>query len=205
MENNVDSAEVAEVASVEAKTQDLPVQAQENKTKKPKMLAYGLAIATIVTVMSAADCFIAPCFFKGTSFMWITFISWTLFSGQPKSERMKAIIGYIIGYFAANGMVWLANSFEILTKLQSPVLPMGFLAVGFVFNMLIAMYGNYTNKFLNSIPAMFLGLSFTFSGVGVGFNPGNLSSLVIIIIYGMMGVLACFACDFCAKKFIKSK
>ena len=205
MENNVDSAEVAEVASVEAKTQDLPVQAQENKTKKPKMLVYGLAIATIVTVMSAADCFIAPCFFKGTSFMWITFISWTLFSGQPKSERMKAIIGYIIGYFAANGMVWLANSFEILTKLQSPVLPMGFLAVGFVFNMLIAMYGNYTNKFLNSIPAMFLGLSFTFSGVGVGFNPGNLSSLVIIIIYGMMGVLACFACDFCAKKFIKSK
>ena len=205
MENNVDSAEVAEVAGVEAKTQDLPVQAQENKTKKPKMLVYGLAVATIVTAMTIADCFIAPCFFKGASFMWITFISWTLFSGQPKSERMKAIIGYIIGYFAANGMVWLANNFEILTKLQSPVLPMGFLAIGFVFNMLIAMYGNYTNKFLNSIPAMFLGLSFTFSGVGVGFNPGNLSSLAIIIIYGMMGVLACFACDFCAKKFIKSK
>ena len=202
MENKVNSAEVT---SVEAKTQDLPVQAQENKTKKPKMLVYGLTVATIVTAMTIADCFIAPCFFKGASFMWITFISWTLFSGQPKSERMKAIIGYIIGYFAANGMVWLANSFEILTKLQSPVLPMGFLAVGFVFNMLIAMYGNYTNKFLNSIPAMFLGLSFTFSGVGVGFNPGNLSSLAIIIIYGMMGVLACFACDFCAKKFIKSK
>ena len=202
MENNANSAEAA---SVEAKTQDLPVQAQENKTKKPKMLAYGLAVGTIVTAMTIADCFIAPCFFKGTSFMWITFISWTLFSGQPKNERLKAIIGYIIGYFAANGMVWLANNFEILTKLQSPVLPIGFLAVGFVFNMLIAMYGNYTNKFLNSIPAMFLGLSFTFSGVGVGFAPSNLSSLAIIIIYGMMGVLACFACDFCAKKLIKSK
>ena len=202
MENNANSAEVA---SVESKTQDLPVQAQENKTKKPKMLAYGLAVATIVTLMSTADCFIAPCFFKGASFMWITFISWTLFSGQPKNERLKAIIGYIIGYFAANGMVWLANNFEAFTKLQSPVLPIGFLAVGFVFNMLIAMYGNYTNKFLNSIPAMFLGLSFTFSGVGVGFAPSNLSSLAIIIIYGMMGVLACFACDFCAKKLIKSK
>lgn len=202
MENNANSAEVA---SVESKTQDLPVQAQESKTKKPKMLAYGLAVGTIVTAMTIADCYIAPCFFKGTSFMWITFISWTLFSGQPKNERLKAIIGYIIGYFAANGMVWLANSFEILTKLQSPVLPIGFLAVGFVFNMLIAMYGNYTNKFLNSIPAMFLGLSFTFSGVGVGFAPSNLSSLAIIVIYGMMGVLACFACDFCAKKLIKSE
>lgn len=200
MENNANSTETT---SLEAKTQDLPVQAQENKTKKPKMLVYGLAVATIVTAMTIADCFIAPCFFKGASFMWITFISWTLFSGQPKSERMKAIIGYIIGYFAANGMVWLANSFEILTKLQSPVLPMGFLAVGFVFNMLIAMYGNYTNKFLNSIPAMFLGLSFTFSGVGVGFAPNNLNSLAIIIIYGMMGVFACFGCDFCAKKFMK--
>ena len=200
-----DKANSAEVTSVEAKTQNLQVQAQENKTKNPRMLAYSLAVATIVTALSVADCFIAPCFFKGTSFMWIAFISWTLFSGQPKNERLKAIIGYIIGYFAANGMVWLASNFETFTKLQSPVLPMGFLAIGFVFNMLIAMYGNYTNKFLNSIPAMFLGLSFTFSGVGVGFNPGNLSSLAIIVIYGMMGVLACFACDFCANKLIKSK
>jgi len=82
---------------------------------------------------------------------------------------------------------------------------MGFLVIGFVFNVLIAGYGNYTNKFLNSIPAMFLGLSFTFSGVGVGFAPNNLNSLAVIIIYGMMGVLACFACDFCAKKFIKTQ
>ena len=52
---------------------------------------------------------------------------------------------------------------------------------------------------------MFLGLSFTFSGVGVGFVPNNLNSLAVIIIYGMMGVFACFGCDFCAKKFIKTK
>ena len=203
MENNANSTETT---SLEAKTQDLPVNAQETKENNNKgKLIYAVLVGVIVTIMSTIDCFVAPCFFKGkgTSFMWVAFISWTLFSSQSKNERLKAIIGYIIGYFAANGMVWLANNFEIFTKLYSPVMPIGFLVVGFLFNILIARYGDYSNKFLNSIPAMFLGLSFTFSGVGVGFAPNNLNSLAIIIIYGMMGVFACFGCDFCAKKFMK--
>ena len=203
MENNANSTETV---SLEAKSQDLPAKTQETKENNNKgKLIYAALVGVIVTCMSIIDCFIAPCFFKGTSFMWIAFTSWTLFSGQSKNERLKAIIGYIIGYFAANGMVWLANNFEILTKLYSPVMPIGFLVVGFLFNVLIARYGDYSNKFLNSIPAMFLGLSFTFSGVGVGFAPNNLNSLAIIIIYGMMGIFACFGCDFCAKKFIKTK
>lgn len=203
MENNVNSS--AEVAKIDSDLKTLPSESSKKCGKNKGKFLYALTVGIIVTFMTIVDCLVAPVFFKGTSFMWIAFISWTLFSTYSDKEKLKAVIGFIIGYFSANGMIWISSGFEVFTGLYSSVLPIGTLVSGFLFNVLVARYGENSNKFLNSIPAMFLGMSFTFSGAGVGIPPRDLSLLAVILIYGVMGVVACFGCDFFAKKLLKSR
>lgn len=186
------------------KQDDSSVQ-NSNDDKKNK-LYYSFGAAIVATLLMLSDFLISSMFFRGSSFTWIAFINWTLFATSPKIERFKALVGYIVGYFAANVMIFASSRFQILAGNPS-ILPVGSLAVGFLFNLLIARYGcsRYSRTIFNSIPATFLGMSFAFSGLGIGMNPSNLSSLAIIITYGTMGLLCCFGCDFFAKRFLRSK
>lgn len=138
----------------------------------------------------------------GTSFTWIAFLSWTMFSAASKMDRIKALVGYIVGFLSANFMILMGYNISKFANFPSNFLPLGALIATFLFNALFARYG-YSPKIFNSVPATFLGMSLTFSGLGINEMPFHPIKLAIILIYGIIGLLCCICCDFLAKKFLK--
>ena len=193
-----------EIESVKTELKEKIENTSSQTQKKSQKMAYAFSVGMIVVLMTIIDCLVAPLFFFFLSFMWIAFISWTLFSSSPKMERYKSLLGYVLGYFLANTMIWASSNFDLFTGLHFHSFSIGTLSVGFFINMLIARYGAHASKIFSSIPAMFLGMSFTFSGLGAGMAPKDIHSLAVILIYGTVGVAACFACDFFAKKFLNN-
>jgi hypothetical protein len=193
-----------EIESVKTELKEKIENTSSQTQKKSQKMAYAFSVGMIVVLMTIIDCLVAPLFAEGKSFMWIAFISWTLFSSSPKMERYRSLLGYVLGYFVANTMIWASSNFDLFTGLHFHSFSIGTLSVGFFINMLIARYGAHASKIFSSIPAMFLGMSFTFSGLGAGMAPKDIHSLAVILIYGTVGVAACFACDFFAKKFLNN-
>lgn len=193
-----------EIESVKTELKEKIENTSSQTQKKSQKMAYAFSVGMIVVLMTIIDCLVAPLFAEGKSFMWIVFISWTLFSSSPKMERYKSLLGYVLGYFVANTMIWASSNFDLFTGLHFHSFSIGTLSVGFFVNMLIARYGAHASKIFSSIPAMFLGMAFTFSGLGAGMAPKDIHSLAVILIYGTVGVAACFACDFFAKKFLNN-
>ena len=72
-------------------------------TKKP------FVIAIIAGILYLIDALIAGLFVKNSSFMWVAFAFWTLFFSVNFKDRVKALIGTIIGFFAAVLMMLITN------------------------------------------------------------------------------------------------
>ena len=153
-------------------------------SKKP------LRIAVIATVLYVIDALIAQLFVKGASFMWVAFVFWTVFFASNVKDRIKGMIGVLFGFLSAIVMMAITNSFTWNVYTISVSCLIGV----FVVNGII-MFLEKTEKFwTNSITGVFVGISLTFSGLGVGLNPiSNTSSfftmLGILIVYGLLGLL----------------
>ena len=76
-------------------------------SKKP------LLIAVIASVLYIIDALIAGLFVKGGSFMWVAFAVWTVFFGASVNERVRGLIGIVIGYFSAVLMMLITSSFNL--------------------------------------------------------------------------------------------
>lgn len=154
------------------------------KSKKP------LKIAIIATIGCLIDFLIAGLFVKGASFTWVGFIVWTVFFGATVSDRIRGFIGVLIGFLAAVIMMFISKSFTLNVWIISISVLLGV----FLINGLV-MYLENTKKFwTNSISGIFVGISLTFSGLGIGLNPLNnvkeaFIMLAIIAIYTVLGLL----------------
>lgn len=169
-------------------------------SKKP------LLIAVIASVLYIIDALIAGLFVKGGSFMWVAFAVWTVFFGASVNERVRGLIGIVIGYFSAVLMMLITSSFNLNIYTVSISCLLGV----FIVNGLV-MYLNHTEKFwTNSVTGVFVGIMLVFSGLGKGLNPLTSFSeasimFLIIIVYAVLGLLCGFFSVYQRKKNIEEK
>lgn len=165
-------------------------------SKKP------LVIAIVASILYLIDALIGGLFVDGGSFMWVAFALWTVFFGSSINERIRALIGVVIGFAAAVLMMLITSSFTVNVHTISISCLLGV----FVVNALV-MYLEKTEKcWTNSISGVFVGIMLTFSGLGAGLNPLNsvkeaFVMLAIIVVYTILGLI----CGFCSIFFTKSK
>lgn len=153
-------------------------------------------IAIIAGLLVLFDGIIAKLFNQSASFTWISFVSWTVFFGASMKERLKAIVGYIIGFLAAVVIMKLGNLFSMI--------PFNLLGVAFgsilatmIINFIVMELENIEKYFPISISGIFIGIAMTFSGLGVGLTIDTIGNsilmLIIIVIYGILGLLSGWA------------
>lgn len=201
---STDEIKVDEYETVEIKKEDSNLKKQLSSKNKAKIL-YSLGVACIATMLMVSDFLVAPILVQPrASFAWIAFINWTMFATASKINRFKALVGYVVGFLTANSMIWFGSNFELFTGIHSAILPIGTIVATFFANALIAQFGAHSEKMFNSVPATFIGMSLAFSGLGIKMNPSSPKALVIIMIYGIIGLLCCFGCDFLSRKILKN-
>jgi len=156
-------------------------------SKKP------LVIGSIAAILYIIDALIGGLFVAGGSFMWVAFAFWTVFFGSNVKDRIKALIGTVLGFLSAIIMMLITSSFS----LNISTISISCLIGVFVVNCLV-MYLEHTDKiWTNSISGVFVGIMLTFSGLGVGFSPiASISEAFtmfgIIMVYAVLGLICGF-------------
>jgi len=163
-------------------------------SKKP------LRIGIIASILYIIDALIGGLMFEGGSFMWVAFAFWTVFFGATITERLKALIGAVIGFASAVVMMLITSSFTLNVGTISISCLLGV----FLINCAV-MYLEKTEKcWTNSISGVFVGIFLTFSNLGVGLNPltsiGDAALMLgIIVIYAILGLVCGFFSIFSFK------
>ena len=125
--------------------------------------------------------------------MWVAFAIWTIFYGASIKERVKGLIGVVIGFGAGILMMLITNSFTLNLGTVSISCLVGVFCVNFV-----VMFLDKSEKiWLNSVTGVFAGIFLTFSGLGVGLSPiENTSSALlmfgILVTYTLLGLVCGF-------------
>lgn len=165
-------------------------------SKKP------LLIGVIASILYIIDALIGGLFVKGGSFMWVAFAVWTVFFGASVKDRIKGLIGIVIGFLSAILMMAITSSFTLNLHTISISCLLGV----FVVNALVMYFDNFKKVWLNSVTGIFVGIMLTFSGLGQGLNPlasfGEAGIMfAIIMVYSVLGLLCgYFSISFPFKK-----
>ncbi len=155
-----------------------------------KFFAMPLLIAVVATVLYVIDSLLAGVFVEGASFMWVGFAVWTVFYGANIKDRIKGLIGIVVGFLSAILMNLITASFSVNIATISVSCLLGVFVVNG-----IVMYMNHLDKFwLSSVTGAFVGIFLTFSGFGVGLNciasvTESLLMLAILLIYAVFGLI----------------
>lgn len=159
-----------------------------------KITRKALVIALIAGLLVLLDGIISKLFNQTGSFTWVAFVSWTVFFGATTKERLKAVLGYIIGFLLAVAIIKLGNLFSFM---NTSIIAFGSILATILINFLCIELENFEKHFPISVSGMFVGIAMTFSGLGVGLSVDTLSSsiimLAIIVIYGILGLLSGWA------------
>lgn len=166
-----------------------------------KFFAIPLAIAVIASVLFIIDSIIAPKIVAGASFMWVAFAVWTIFYSASWQERVKGLLGIIIGFLAAVIMNLITKSFSLnlLTISISTLLGV------FLVNGIVMLFDNAKKIWLNSLSGIFAGIFLTFSGLGQGLSPvasvkEAFIMLGIIVLYSIFGMICGYFSILITKK-----
>lgn len=163
-----------------------------------KYFAYPLTISIVAGLLYLLDCAFCGLFVEGKTFLWMAFVSWTVFFGAKMNERIRGLIGVVIGFGVAVVMMLITNSFTLNVWTISISCLLGILLMNF-----LVMYLDHTKKFwTNSITGVFTGIALTFSGYGIGLSPlASVSEaflmLGILVVYAILGMI----CGFCSITF----
>lgn len=159
-----------------------------------KITRKALVIGLIAGILVLLDGIIVKLLGQTGSFTWVAFVSWTVFFGETVKGRLKAILGYVIGFLAAIAIMQLGNLFSFMN--------VGIVAFGSILATMIINYISIelekTEKIIPySVSGIFVGIAMTFSGLGIGLSPNTLGNsvlmLAIILIYGILGLLSGWA------------
>lgn len=165
-----------------------------------KYLKMPLIVGIIASCIYVIDNFLGNALVKGGSFMWVAFVSWTIFYGVSFSERIKALIGNIVGFLFGLLMFHSSSFFN------GSILGISISGLLFVFlaNGAMMFFPHFKKVWLNSISGIFMGVFITFSGLGVSLYPSTVSNsflqLGIILIYSTLGLIAGFLCTYFGKE-----
>lgn len=159
-----------------------------------KLTRKALVIAIIAGLLVLLDGIISKLFNQSGSFTWVAFVSWTVFFGATTKERLKAIVGYIIGFLSAVAIMKLGNLFSVI---NIPAIAFGSILATMIINFVCIELEAIEKHFPISVSGIFVGIAMTFSGLGVGLTIDTLSSsilmLSLIVIYGILGLLSGWA------------
>ena len=164
-----------------------------------KYLKMPVIVGIIASVIYIIDAFLGDALVAGGSFMWVAFVSWTIFYGVSLTDRIKALIGNVIGFL-----------FGLLMFHSSSFFPgsiFGISIAGLLFVFLAngaMMFFPHLKKFwLDSISGIFMGVFLTFSGLGVALYPTTVANALLqietILIYSAFGLVAGYLCTYFGK------
>ncbi len=163
----------------------------KNITKK------AVIIGIIAGILVLIDGVIARLLNQSGSFTWIAFVSWTVFFGATMKERLEAIPGYVIGFFAGFVIMQLGGTLLSFISLRIFGVAIVSILVTILINFLCIELEGVKKFFPISVSGIFVGIAMTFSGLGIGLTPDNLQNailmLAIIVIYGILGLLSGWA------------
>ena len=139
------------------------------------------------------------------SYVWVSFISWTVFFGATLDERILAIPGYVVGFILAVTIMNLGNFLEGIINLKIIGIAISSVFATVVINFISIYFEKLKKFYLNSINGIFVGIALTFSTLGVGLQPNTLNNsitmILIILLYGILGLLSgFFTLKFTSKK-----
>ncbi len=166
-----------------------------------KYFAVPIAIGIIASVLCIIDSFLARAFVESGNFMWVAFAIWTIFYGASLNERIRGLIGIVIGFAVAVIMNLITASFTLNLSYLSISCLLGVLVMNFA-----VMFLNHTKKiWTNSVTGVFAGIFLTFSGLGIGMSPTAdvktaFLMLAIIIVYAILGMICGFLSIFFTNK-----
>ncbi|MBQ8426076.1 MAG: hypothetical protein IJX17_08710 [Clostridia bacterium] len=156
-------------------------------------------VGLIASVIYIIDAFLGKALADG-SFMWVSFVSWTIFYSVSVNERIRALIGNVIG-FLFGLLMWHSSSF-----FPGSIFGISIAGLLFVFlaNGAMMFFPKFSKLWLNSISGIFMGVFLTFSGLGVKLYPVTVSDaflqLGIILIYSTFGLIAGYLCTYFGKE-----
>ncbi len=158
-----------------------------------KYFATPMLIAVIASVLCVIDALIGVLFVQGGSFMWVAFAIWTIFYGATMKDRIKGLIGIVVGFLAAVIMMLITGSFTLNVYTISISCLIGV----FVVNFAVMTLDHAGKAWLNSITGVFAGIFLTFSGFGVGLSPvtsvsNAFLSLGLLVTYAVLGMICGF-------------
>ena len=156
-------------------------------------------VGLIASIIYIIDTFLGKALVTNGSFMWVAFVSWTIFYGATISERIKALIGNVIGFLFG---ILMFHSSSFFSGSVFGISISGLLFV-FLANGAMMAFPHLKKVWLNSISGIFMGVFLTFSGLGVNLFPTTtnnaLLGLAIILIYSTFGLIAGMLCTHFSK------
>lgn len=161
-----------------------------------KITRKAIVIAIIAGILVLLDGAIAKIFKQTSSFTWVAFVSWTVFFGSTVEERLKAIVGYVLGFLSAIAIIKLGELFSFI-NFNILGVAIGSILATMIINFLCIEFENLDKVFPVSTSGVFVGIAMTFSGLGAGLVASSLQSslimLALIVIYGILGLLSGWA------------
>ncbi len=153
-----------------------------------------LTISIIAGILVLIDGIIVNLMGLNGSFVWVSFISWTVFFGVPLIERIKAIPGYIIGFLLAILIINFGSFLNDLFSIKILGVALSSILATAIVNFFCMYFEKLKKIYLDSISGIFVGIALTFSGLGIGLTTNTLDNsimmLSIILIYGILGLLS---------------
>lgn len=153
-----------------------------------------LTVGIIAGILVFVDGVITQLIGINGSFVWVSFISWTVFFGAKTIERLKAIPGYVIGFGLALAIINLGNYLHSIMHVTILGVTLASIVATFLINFICIYFEKLKKFYLDSINGIFVGIALTFSGLGVGLDTASLCDcgymLFIIVIYGILGLLS---------------
>lgn len=143
-----------------------------------------ITTGTLAGLLVLANYFLADFFYTDGNFVWVAFVSWTVFFPSKPKERLISIPSFALGFLSANLIIWLG------TVSGLPSLIGGILAT-FLINALIMYLADIK---LLSIPGIFVGIAMTFARAGVDLNTWSWQLFGIIMVYSILGLLCGYTC-----------
>ena len=159
-----------------------------------KITRKAFVVAIIAGILVLCDGLLTKLLKQTGSFTWIAFVSWTVFFGATIEERLKAIVGYLLGFLSAVAIMKLGVLFNGIDTLY---IAFGSILATMIINFIVMELEAIDKFFPISISGIFVGIGMTFSGLGIGLNIDTLRNsllmLAIIVIYGILGLLSGWA------------
>ena len=148
-----------------------------------------IVVGTVAAVLFIVDSLISPLFDLGRGFMWVAFVAWTISAMFGWQDKVKLIIGNVIGFGAAVGMIYFGQIFDASVVGVAIAATTGV----FLFNGLVMYFDNFKKFWLSSIVGIFMGIFLTFSGLGVSLGAETAADaftlLGILLLYSILGCI----------------